>query len=444
MNELGVLGAFLPEFKDLIGFFQPGVYHCYTSDEHTLIALKNLEELGTDSSNVSKMFSSIKNKDLLYLAVLFHDIAKPISVSGHEIIGAEIASSVMERLGYDQQEIYLVQFLVRYHLSMEQTAFRRNLNDPSTLNKFAEMFPNPEALDFLYLLTYADLSAVSSVVWTQWKSDLLSELYRKTKVILEDGISGEELLHADTLEAVNGYDSSEDEAFKEHVASINDIAYLQIYSEEEINQHVEEIEKGLDVSVFFKEDNSFTNITVITRDSYAILSRLCGALSINDLNIHDAKIFTRTDGIIIDSFNVTDFRSNLVIEQAKYEKIKLDIISAVKNELAISKEFHRVKSKWKRIEEKFFRRKGKIKIVFERHEKYTIIDVFSPDRLGLLYQITKKMHELGLSIYFAKIATKGDDVVDAFYLLDRHGKKISHNEYELIKVELTNTIEEIL
>jgi [protein-PII] uridylyltransferase len=381
---------------------------------------------------------------LLYLAVLFHDIAKPITVSGHEIVGAEIACSIMERTGYDQREISIVQFLVRHHLSMEQTAFRRNLNDPSTLNKFAEIFTNPEELDLLYLLTYADLSAVSSVVWTQWKSDLLYELYNKTKIILEDGISGEEILHADTLEVINGYDSSDDESFKEHIASINDLTYLQVYSEEEINQHVKEIEKGLDVSVFFKEDTGFTNITVITRDSYALLSRLCGALSINDLNIHDAKIFTRTDGIIIDNFNVTDFRSKLVIEQDKYGKIKLDLVSAVRNELAISKEFYRVKSKWKRIEEKFFRRKGKIKIVFERHEKYTIIDVFSPDRLGLLYQITKKLHELGLSIFFAKIATKGDDVVDAFYLLDRYGKKISYHEYELIKVELTKSIEETL
>ncbi|MDX9925335.1 MAG: [protein-PII] uridylyltransferase, partial [Ignavibacteriaceae bacterium] len=97
-----------------------------------------------------------------------------------------------------------------------------------------------------------------------------------------------------------------------------------------------------------------------------------------------------------------------------------------------------------RLENKLFKRKGKIKITFEKHEKYTIIDIFSPDRLGLLYQITKKMNELGLSIYFAKISTKADDVVDSFYILDRNKNKISTSEYELITVELTDTIMEML
>ena len=126
MNELGVLSIFLPEFKDLVGFFQPGVYHCYTADEHTLVAINNIEKLNSDSSFMGRLFSSIKRRDLLYIAIIFHDIGKPISLAGHEIIGAEIACSVMERLGYDSDEIALVQFLVRHHLTMEQTAFRRN------------------------------------------------------------------------------------------------------------------------------------------------------------------------------------------------------------------------------------------------------------------------------------------------------------------------------
>lgn len=171
---------------------------------------------------------------------------------------------------------------------------------------------------------------------------------------------------------------------------------------------------------------------------------MCGALSINDLNIHDAKIFTRKDGIVIDSFNVSDFRTGGNIEEERYSKITNDIYLAVENELQITKEFNQIKSKWWRIENKLFKRKGKIKIAFEKHDKFTIIDVYSPDRLGLLYQVTKKMNELGLSIYFAKIATKGDDVVDSFYILDRNRKKISPEVNELITHELTQTIEEML
>ncbi|MDP3583077.1 MAG: [protein-PII] uridylyltransferase, partial [Ignavibacteria bacterium] len=121
-----------------------------------------------------------------------------------------------------------------------------------------------------------------------------------------------------------------------------------------------------------------------------------------------------------------------------------DLELAVQNELQIVKEFNNIKSKWWRIENKLFKRKGKVKIAFEKHERYTIVDVYSPDRLGLLYQITKKLNELGLSIYFAKISTKADDIIDAFYILDRHRKKVSTYQYELITHELTQTIEEML
>lgn len=444
MNELGVLTAYLSEFKDLVGFFQPGVYHCYTADEHTIIALTNIEKLIDDNSRMSKILYEIERRDLLYLGVLFHDIAKPISVSGHEIIGAEIASSVMERLGYEQYEINLVKFLVRHHLTMEQIAFRRNLSDPVTLDQFASVIPSIEALDMLYLLTFADLSAVSPVVWTQWKSDLLFELYRKTKIMLEDRVSGEQLIFSDTMEVLNARVKDADPSVKEHLKAIDDLGYLQQFSDEEINEHAEEIASGEDTSVFFKEEGEFTNITVITEDTPSVLSRLCGALSINDLNIHDARIFTRKDGLVIDNFNVTDFRSHKKIEVERYKKIKQDIVASVNNQLSINKEFKRVKSKWWRIEEKFFGRKGDVKVVFESHRKYTIIDIFSPDRLGLLYQIAKKLYELDLSIYFAKISTKGDDVVDSFYVLTKSGKKISPNNFELIKKELTETIEQML
>ncbi|MEG8946513.1 [protein-PII] uridylyltransferase [Rosettibacter firmus] len=444
MNELGVLGAFLPEFKEIINFFQPGVYHCYTADEHTLVALSNLENLNYENNFLGRLFQSIKEKDILYLSVIFHDIAKPITVSGHEIVGAEIANSVMERLGYDQNEIQKVKFLVRHHLTMEQVAFRRNLNDATTLNNFADIFPSSEMVDFLYLLTYADLSAVSPAVWTQWKSELLYELYYKTKRMIDERITGEELLALSMEEIMKTSDIFEDEAVKNHIDSIDDLGYLQYFTAEEINQHIEEIDKGSPVSVFFKEEGEYTSITVITKDSDALLSRLCGALSINDLNIHDAKIFTRKDGIVIDNFNVTDFRTNQVVNPERYPKISKDIELAVTNELQIINEFNRIKSKWWRLENKFFKRKGTIKIAFEKHDKFTIIDVFSPDRLGLLYQITKKMHELGLSIYFAKINTKADDIVDSFYVLDKNKKKVSVNNYELIKHELTQSIEEML
>jgi [protein-PII] uridylyltransferase len=448
MNELGVLGAFMPEFKDLIGFLQHGVYHQYTADEHTLITILNVEKLEKDFSILGKIYNNLKNKEILYLSLLFHDIAKPINISGHEIIGPEMASSIMYRLGYSEEEIEKVSFLVRNHLLMEQVAFRRNLNDPETLNTFTSKFSSVNALDLLYLVTYADLSAVNPVVWTSWKSDLLAELFRKTSSMLKEQLSGEELLMSITYvipKEISKYSPVISESnVQEHIDSINDIAYVHHFSDEEIAKHIEEIQKGVLVSVLFKELNDFTNITVITKDFPSLLSKICGVFSINDANIHDAKIFTRKDGIVIDSFNASNFRTGRKIEPERFIKIEEDLHSVVTGLLQLNQEFSKMKSRWWRIENKFFKRTGKVKVVFENHEKYTIIDVFSPDRLGFLYQVTSKMNELGLSIYFAKISTQGDDIVDSFYVLDRSGKKVSTNDYELIKTELIDTITQLL
>jgi len=448
MNELGVLKAFMPEFKDLIGFLQHGVYHCYTADEHTIITIQNLEKLEKDTSPLGKIYNNLKDKEILHLGLLFHDIAKPIDISGHEIIGAEMASSIMHRLGYSDEEIENVTFLVRNHLVMEQVAFRRNLNDPETLNNFTSRFSSIKQLDLLYLVTYADLSAVNPAVWTSWKSDLLAELYKKSRAMIEDQISGEELLissiYIEPKEISKLSKIISESNVQEHIESINDISYAHQFSDLEIAKHVEEIQKGVEVSVLFKEFDDFTNVTIITTDSPSLLSKLCGVLSINDANIHDAKIFTRKDGIVIDNFIVTDFRTHSKIDIERYPKIEQDFKNVVTGMLQLNKEFANMKSKWWRIETKFFKRAGKIKIAFEKHEKYTIIDVFSPDRLGFLYQATSKMNTLGLSIYFAKISTKGDDIVDSFYVLDRNGKKISPDIYEYIKTELTESITQML
>ncbi len=444
MNELGILAVFLPEFEELVGFFQPGVYHCYTADEHTLIAIKNIESLRGKETPLGRLFDSCKEKEILYLAVLMHDIAKPISVSGHEIIGAEMAATVMHRWGYEDIEIETVRFLVEKHLSMEQTAFRRDLNDQATIKTFASSFESTLQVDLLYLLTYADLSAVNPMVWTQWKADLLDELYRKAKDMVTALVNGEELLYSTAYVIPGGAGGSSNSAYQDHIESFYDAGYAQHFTQEEIEEHISEIEKNESVSVFYKELNGFSNITIIANDSASLLSKLCGALSINDLNIHDAKIFTRKDGIVIDSFNVTDFRTHKLMDPAKQEKLSADIKGVVEGTLELKVEITRMRSRWRRLESKLFNRAGKINIVFEEHEKYTILDVFSPDRLGLLYQITRKMTELGLSIYFAKISTRADDVVDSFYILDRTGKKVSTVDYELIKHELTETIKELL
>lgn len=448
MNELGALQVFLPEFGEINGFIQHGVYHCYTADEHTLITILNVEKLRNDTTQLGRIFNSLERRDILYLALLFHDVAKPINISGHEILGAEIAETLMNRLRYSDEETALVTFLVRNHLFMEQMAFRRNLNDPETLNIFVSRFSTREQLDLLYLLTYADLSAVNPALWTTWKHDLLDELYRKAYAMIEDNLSGEELMINATYiiptDITKHSDLISETHVQDHIDSINDFSYASQFTDEEIARHIEEINAGTTVSVMFKENENFTNITVMTKDSPFLLSRLCGVLSINDVNIHDAKIFTRKDGIVIDNFNVTDFRTHKKLADDRYEKIEENFRAVISGLFQLNTEIKRMKSKWWRIENKFFKRPGQVFIKFELQEKYTIIEIHSPDRLGFLYQVTRTLNELGLNIYFAKIATKGDEIVDAFYVLDRNKKIVSNNYYPFIESKLRDAINQIL
>jgi len=267
--------------------------------------------------------------------------------------------------------------------------------------------------------------------------------------MITDKISGEELLYSNTYivpkEISKHSDLISESDVKEHLESMHDdVGYTSHFSEEEIAKHIEEIGSEKDIAVMFKEFGDYTNITIITKDFPALLSKLCGVLAINDVNIHDAKIFTRKDGVVIDTFNVTDFRTHKKVDPAKYEKIQKDFENALTGYLEVHKEVSQLKSRWKRLEQKLFGRTGQVKVSFDNHERYTIIDVFSPDRLGFLYHITRKMSELGLIIHFAKISTKGDDIVDSFYVLNQRGKKISQSDQAFIQSELIKTIEQIL
>ncbi len=444
MNGFGFLDILLPEFRDLNGFFQPGLYHCYTADEHSLIALQNLENLARQDNSIARLFKSLPSHDILYLAVILHDIGKPISVSGHEIIGAEIAAGIMQSLGYGQSEILQVQFLVRSHILMEQIAFRRDLKDPATIDNFISIFPSINALDQLYLLSVADLSAVNPQVWTQWKADLLNELYTNAKAMLQEQMSGEEVINSQSDDDLSNNNYSNNSKFTEHLDQIDDITYVNNFSQKEIFQHIEEIEKASKASVFFKVNDTFTNITVITKDASKLLAKLCGALAINYLSIHDAKIFTRKDGIVIDSFNVSDVQTNKYVSEDKYDIIKKAIFKAISGELNIEKEFQKVKTKWKKSLNNYVGAPKEVEVEFEEHDKYSIIDVYSSDKIGLLYTITNKMAELGLTVVFAKISSKGDSLINAFYIQKNNGLKLRKSEYEFISSELINEIKKIM
>jgi [protein-PII] uridylyltransferase len=450
MNELGLLERWIPEWKPMVSFFQHNQYHYYTADEHTLIALANAEALEHAGSSFGTVFRSLTRRDILYLACLMHDIAKPSHIGKHEVRGVFIAKKILQRLRYDDA-LADVSFLVRHHLLMEQIAFRRNLNDPQTIADFTSTFERIEQLDYLYVLTYADLSAVNKNVWTEWKEILLRELYRKARVALEKEMTSEEIRELTTQQVEEKHASVVQtlasalpaQEVQAHLAQFEDTSYLTAFNPDEIANHLQAIQRGGAVSVLFQHIASVTDVTFIAHDSPGVLSKFCGVLTANDANIINAEVFTRRDGIVIDKFRVVQFGSNTSITEECCARISQNAAEVLEGRVEISQLVERHRMRWKR-RTRLMNPSTRSDVVFEDHPQFTIIDVYAPDTLGFLYRITECISRLHLNISFAKIATRVDGIVDSFYILTGEGKKLDGPaEQETVRKEILATIQQI-
>jgi [protein-PII] uridylyltransferase len=448
MNELGILGKYIPEFGELVAFFQHNVYHYFTADEHTLVAVANAERLRDQQGVLREVFRNLKRKDILYMTLLLHDIGKPKGVGNHEVTGVEMSRAILERLG--MQEMFdEVAFLVRNHLTMEQIAFRRNIHDPETIKEFAARFNRPELLDYLYLLTYADLSAVNVNVWTEWKASILQDLYLRTCEVLRRNLKGGDVdaFHQSKREAVevgivDSLSSSlPRETIVRHLKGIQSDAYTAIFAEEEIARHIEKSEADETVSTLFSHSGGYTEITIIAQDAPFALSRFCAVLAANDANIFDANIFTRNDGIIIDRFRVSEATSKKELDPGVCRKIADDLAQVMEGKVDVQHLFEAHHRRWKRRPKLPANPNVRIDVEFEDNPRYTIMDVYAPDSVGFLYRITETISRLALDIHFAKIATRVDGIVDAFYVLDRAAKPVTDPaRREMISSEVLKTI----
>jgi [protein-PII] uridylyltransferase len=451
MNDVGILGKYIPEFGQLVSFFQHNVYHYFTADEHTLIALANAERLRENMGYLREVYRRLERRDLLFMAVLLHDMGKPLGVADHEITGVAIAHTVLQRLGLEEIAED-VAFLVRNHLLMEQVAFRRNIHDPATLREFTGRFPKPALIDYLYLLTYADLSAVNPNVWTEWKASILQELHQHAAEVLRRKLSGEQVDHyqrakrkaaAEQVVATLSEELPREE-IERHLKGIQSPAYVASFTDQEIAQHIQKISGDEPVSALFSHNAGHTEVTVIGRDAPFTLSKFCAVLSANDANIFDANIFTRDDGVIIDRFRVADAATNARLEHRVCSKIADDLKQVAEGKLDIDHLFEEHHRKWKRRPKKPANPTTRIDVEFEEAGRYTIIDVYAPDSVGFLYRVTEAISRMGLDIYFAKIATRVDGIIDAFYVLDRNGKELMEpDRREGIRREILRTIRDI-
>jgi len=447
MNDLGILERWIPEWKPMVAFFQHNMYHYYTADEHTLRVIDNTEALLYATSVFGEVFRSLVRKDALYLACLFHDIAKPQRIGDHEIVGVEVATQILQRLRYSDA-VDAVAFLIRHHLSMEQVAFRRNLNDPQTTLDFASRFETVEQLNQLFILTYADLSAVNKNVWTQWKEMLLTDLYRKTHDVLTHRPTSEELHVRAQKERERQLSillpslsqHVPQESAKNHLDLMESPEYLLTFDASEISEHIRTIESLEPVSTLFTHRDDHSEVTLIAHDAPYALSHCCAVLTANDTNILDANIFTRSDGIIIDKFRVVNIVTSSTLSEQESDRIRSDMRDVFQGKIDVQHLLERHRLRWKRRSHTL-NPNIRFDVEFEDHPRFTIIDVYAADKIGFLHRVTETISNLGLNISFAKIATRVDGIVDSFYVLDRFGKRIGDDrQKDLVKTEIMETM----
>ena len=439
MHRSGVLGAFIPEFGRLLCMVLHDAYHIYTVDQHSLHLVKEIEQLRAGAyaetlPQLTQLGREAEKIELLYLGMMFHDIGKGYG-GGHSEIGARLVRPIARRMRLNADDGALVEFLVRHHLLMTHTAFRRDLEDQKTIFDFARTMGSVHNLKMLYLLTFADVKAVGPEVWNPWKASLLAELYVKTLNLLEEAEKGE-FERPDVLAAIRrvqtrvrrqlAKDSSE-EAVERFLEVMPDRYFLST-PEADIPAHFELMSRfegeRPEVMVEHFPERDCTSVVICSEDRPGLFASITGAFTALQLDILNARIFTATDGRILDVFRISHHgRSELVMGEQKWVKFRLALEGILAGRIdvaalvASSKPSQFLKKRAPKVS-------TVINIDNEASDDFTIVEIFTEDRIGVLFTIAYSLHRLGLSIHVAKISTNVDQVADVFYVTDEHGGKI--------------------
>ncbi len=441
MNELGFLAKFIPEFEPIVAMMQFNMYHSYTVDEHTIQCLKTLAqiekgELVEELPIASSILKDGVNRKVIYIALLLHDIGKGRS-DDHSILGAKIAKQVSPRLGLNKQETETVEWLVRYHLLMSDMAQKRDISDPRTVRDFAKAVQSVKRLNLLTVLTVCDIRSVGPDTWNNWKATLIRQLYAETKAILEQG--------AEALNRENRMTEAK-KALREKLSEW-DNKDIKI----ETGRHYPPYWQGFQVDAQFAfakllrnlgadeikieltpdTDRDATRICFALSDHPGIFSRLAGALALVGANVVDARSYTSKDGFATAAFWIQDGDGS-PYNQARFSRLRRMIEKTLSGEV-IPREAIKERDKFKK-REKAFKVPTSITFDNEGSEIYTIIEVDTRDRPGLLFDLTRTLANMNVYIASAVIATYGEQVVDSFYVKDMFGLKF-YSESKQKKLE---------
>jgi [protein-PII] uridylyltransferase len=437
MNEAGVFGRFVPDFGRVNAQMQFDMYHHYTVDEHTIRAIGLLNriekgELKDDHPRSSRLIHKLASRRVIYVAVLLHDIAKGRG-GDHSVLGAEVAMKLCPRFGLDEAETELVAWLVRQHLLMSATAFKRDLTDPKTIEDFVVEVQSVERLRQLLILTCVDIRAVGPGTWNSWKGQLLGELYDAAQERLRLG----HMRHgrAQRVEAKKQAVAQSSDALGALVVQAGELfgdAYWIAESEDVIVSNLAQFAEAqtsddhLSIECSFDEALGATLVSVIAADHPGLFYRIAGGIHLAGANIIDARIHTAQNGYAVDNFLVQDPLGQPFDEQNQFARLKKSIASALANRAELVPKL--AKRPLARHRAGAFNVAPRVVFDNTASNRFTVIEVNARDRPALLNRLAHALYRANLIVNSAHITAYGERAADTFYVTDLTGQKVTSQE----------------
>jgi [protein-PII] uridylyltransferase len=434
MNEAGIFGRFIPDFGRVVAQMQFDMYHHYTVDEHSIRAIGLLSriergEYKEEHKLGTALFQLIASRRVLYVAVLLHDIAKGRG-GDHSELGAEVALALCPRLGLTPAETETVAWLVRWHLFMSATAFKRDLADPKTIQDFVERVKSLERLRLLFLLTVVDIRAVGPGTWNSWKSQLLRALFDAGEEMLRLGHKQKgrrERIAAIQEELARrlGWDESRFARFTWRLPDSYWLAEpIEVMERNArfLDADDRHVEGAGAVEALVQDERGATLVSVYAKDQPGLFYRIAGAISLAGGNIIDARIHTTDDGMALDNFLVQNLARAPVADPGQLKRLKDEVARALAGHEPSAERLAARALPLRRAEA--FRIQAAAFVDNKASNRYTVVEVNARDRAALLFELARAIYVSRALIHSAHIATYGERAVDVFYLTDLAGAKI--------------------
>jgi len=453
MKRYGILGNYIPAFGQIMGLMQYDLFHIYTVDAHTLLLIRNLNrfketEFAQQFPVVSSVFQRLARRDIVYLAAIFHDIAKGRG-GDHSELGAEDAIEFCRAHGFTERECKLVAWLIQNHLLMSLTAQKKDISDPDVIKEFAEKLGDMEHLDYLYTLTVADINATNPKLWNTWRASLMRQLYTYSRDVIRSGLGRPvdyQMLIEDTKFTASEILVNEFslDAVERVWQELGDEYFLK-ESADEIAWHTRAILLHGDNSAPLvllrahrQSAQDAVQIFIYTQDKPNLFATTVAVLDRMNLDVQDARIITATKAFSLDTYLVLDRFGTLLTDPDREHTVKSALVQA----LSQSDKYPGLMQRRIPRQLRHFDIENTVDVTLNEALQQNMVEISTLDQPGLLARVGGLFMMQGLDIHSAKIATLGERAEDIFFVTKKDGQPMTTDEATLFAAQLKSALDE--